>query len=111
MGPRILLAFCLLAFTSPAGAEPAKPAESVPTGLESVTPYKVVREKKLTNYKVEVQQRMTTGKYPRVESMKARIIPNDGGTVTHYTGTWLTPDPRAFIIGWKGGLLDVDGDG
>jgi len=111
MGPRILLSFCLLTFSLSAWAEPAKPPETTPTGLESVTDYKVVREKKLTNYKVEIQQRMTTGKYPRVESMKARIIPNDGGSVTHYTGTWLSPDPRGFVIAWKGGLLDLDGDG
>lgn len=111
MGPRILIALCLLALTAPALADSAKPSESTPTGLESVTPYEVVREKKLTNYKVEIQQRKTTGKYPRVESMKARIIPNDGGSVTHYTGTWLTPDPRSFIVGWKGGMLDLDGDG
>ena len=112
MGPRILIALCLVALSGSALADPAKPAESpAPTGLESVTPYEVVREKKLTNYKVEIQQRKTTGKYPRVESMKARIIPNDGGSVTQYTGTWLTPDPRSFVIGWKGGSLDLDGDG
>ena len=114
MGPRILailISLISLTVSSGTSAEAAKAPESVPGGAEAVTPYQVVREKKLTNYKVEIQQRMTTGKYPRVESMKASIIPNDGSAATQYTGTWLTPDPRSFVIGWKGGLLDLDGDG
>ncbi len=113
MGLRIFLLFCLWLAPSLGRAEaPAKVPESAPSsGAEQVTPYSVVKQKQFPNYKVEIQQRMTVAKYPRVESMKARIIPSGGGSVTQYTGVWLNPDPKAFVIGWEGGPLDLDGDG
>jgi len=115
MGLRIFFA-CLL-LLSPLGVRaqaPAapKPPESAATGgAEEVTPYTVVKQKQFPNYKVEIQQRMTKSKFPRVESMKMRIVPAGGGSVIDYTGTWVNPDPRAFVIGWEGGQLDLDGDG
>lgn len=119
MGLRIFLFCCWLLSSSGAWAQsapslPAKLPESAPSGpvgTEQVTPYTVVKEKQFPNYKVEIQQRMTIAKFPRVESMKARIIPSGGGSVTQYTGVWLNPDPKAFVIGWEGGPLDLDGDG
>ncbi len=93
---------------SPVDAQslPAEPAKK-----EEVTPWSVVKKKELSNYKIEISQRMTIAKFPRVESMKARIIPKDGGAVTEFEGTWVNPDPKSFLLSWKGGLLDVDGDG
>lgn len=76
-----------------------------------LTAWKVVKSKVYPNYKVEILERWTTGKWPRRDSMKARIVPKEGGAVTEYTGTWLTPDPREFVVDWKEGqLLDVTGD-
>src|SRR5262245_10272348 len=48
---------------------------SGPVGKEQVTPYSVVKEKTFPNYKIEIQQRMTIAKFPRVESMKMSITP------------------------------------
>ncbi|HCU23604.1 MAG TPA: hypothetical protein DF383_01200 [Deltaproteobacteria bacterium] len=107
---------------SPLHAEPLTASSKIPPlpesrgsgpalGSEQVTPYTVVGEKKFSNYKVEIQQRMTVAKFPRVESMKVRIIPNEGGSVTTFTGTWVNFDPKAFVIDWQGKPLDLDGDG
>jgi hypothetical protein len=72
----------------------------------------VVRSKDFPKYKVEIQERWQMGKYPRVDAMKARIVPKDGSPVTELTGTWLTPDPREFAADWKEGqVLDMTGDG
>ena len=116
MGPRNFLVWLLLLSPLPLRAEPpaapAKAPESAPAaGAEQLTPYSVVKQKKFPNYKVEIQQRMTISKFPRVESMKVHIEPNGGGAPIDYTGTWVNPDPKAFVIGWEGGLLDLDGDG
>ncbi len=76
----------------------------------NVSPWKVIRQKSFPNYKVEVEQRSTLGKWPRVESTRARIIPQSGGSVTEVNAVLLTPDPRDYVRDWKGGLLDMDGD-
>jgi hypothetical protein len=93
-----------------------KPFLAYPQGEDSapsprLTAWKVVKSKVYPQYKVEILERWTTGKWPRRDSMKARIVPKEGGAVTEYTGTWLTPDPREFVVDWKEGrLLDVTGD-
>jgi hypothetical protein len=77
-----------------------------------MTAWKLIRSKEFPNYKVEIQERWQMGKYPRVDAMKARIIPKDGTAVTEVTGTWLTPDPRDYAADWKEGqILDLNGDG
>jgi len=115
MGLRIFITCLLLLSPGFLWAEsptiPKMPESAPSTGTEQVTPYTVTKKKDFPNYKVEIEQRMTISKFPRIESMKARIIPNGGGSVTHFTGTWVNPDPKAFVIGWEGGPLDLDGDG
>lgn len=79
---------------------------------EALTSWKVVKRKKFPNYKVEILERWTMGKFPRVDSMKARIVPINGGSVTEFNGVWLTPDPREFVADWKpANGLDMTGDG
>lgn len=86
--------------------------EPPPVPQGGLTSWKVVRAKEFPNYKVEILERWTTGKLARVDSMKARIIPKDGGSVTEFTGTWLTPDPKEFVADWQAGqVLDLTGDG
>lgn len=105
----LLSPLALRAQTPGSGGKTSESASA--TGVEEVTPYRVVKQKQFPNYKVEIQQRMTKSKFPRVESMKMRIVPNGGGSVIDYTGTWVNPDPRAFAIGYEGGPFDLDGDG
>ncbi len=77
-----------------------------------VTDWQLVRQKVFPHYRVEILQRWAKGKFPRIESQKARIVPLQGGTVTEITGTWLTPDPKDFLKDWQPGRpLDITGDG
>ncbi len=76
----------------------------------NVSPWKIIRQKSFPNYKVEIEQRFTLGKWPRIESTRARIIPQSGGSVTEVNAVLLTPDPKDYVRDWKGGLLDMDGD-
>lgn len=98
----VVFALGLILFLRLAPAQETRPVE--------LTPWKVIRQKTFPNYKVEILQRWTKGRWPRVDSMKARIIPHDGGAVTEYSATFMTPDPRDYVIQWKGGLLDLNGD-
>lgn len=78
---------------------------------EILGPYTLVRQKVFPNDKVEVLQRSTLGKFPRIESTRVRIVPNDGTAATEIKGTWMTPDPKVFAPTWSGGPIDLDGDG
>jgi hypothetical protein len=85
--------------------------EPPPVPQGALTSWKVVKSKEFPNYKVEIQERWQMGKYPRIDAMKARIVPKDGSPATEVTGTWLTPDPREFAADWKEGqILDLTGD-
>ena len=76
MGLRIFITCLLLLSPGLLRAEvpniPKMPETAPATGAEQVTPYTVVKKKDFPNYKVEIEQRMTLSKFPRVESMKAR---------------------------------------
>lgn len=87
---------------------PAKPTEAPKQKLSS---WKVSKAKTFPHYKIEILERWSMGKFPRVDSMKARIIPLAGGPVTEFEGVWITPDPKDFVEGWAGGKLDFTGDG
>jgi len=94
----------LLGAVAPASAESANPGQ--------LSSWKVVKKKAFPNYNVEILERWMMGKFPRIDSMKARIVPKEGGSVTEFEATWLTPDPREFVVGWKEGqVLDMNGDG
>ncbi|MCP5468087.1 MAG: hypothetical protein H7A32_02325 [Deltaproteobacteria bacterium] len=73
--------------------------------------WELKRQKQFPHYRVDVLERWTLGKLRRIDSTRVRIIPNEGGSVTEIESTWITPDPKEFIQGWTGGLLDVNGDG
>lgn len=81
------------------------------TPKPELTSWKLVRQKDFPNYKVEIYQRWAMGKFPRIDGMKAKIIPKAGGPATEFFGTWLTPDPRDFVVDWDGKPLDMNGDG
>lgn len=81
------------------------------TGEQGITPWSQVQKKALQNYNLEIYQRMTVAKFPRVDSMKIKLVPKSGGSVSEYEGTWISVDPQSFLIGYKGGTLDLDGDG
>jgi hypothetical protein len=85
--------------------------EPPPVPQGALASWKLVRAKDFPNYRVEIQERWQMGKYPRVDAMKARIIPKNGSPVTELTGTWLTPDPREYVADWKEGqIMDMTGD-
>jgi hypothetical protein len=94
-------------------AQPAPPPAPASPQVQpqEVTAWKVVRKKVYPYYQVELLQRWTMGKWPRIDGMKARITPVGGGPATEVEGTWMTPDPRDFAVGWPGGVLDMNGDG
>jgi hypothetical protein len=98
------------------GSSAQAPAAPAPTPAGEVAPQKLTewtlaKKRELQNYALEIYQRMTVAKFPRIDSMKAVIIPKAGGSRTEYEGTWINSDPKDFLIGWKGGTLDVDSDG
>ena len=108
---RCLLPVAGLLVSSVALAQTPPVPEAVPAAEQPLTPWTVVQKKALQNYNVEIYQRMTVAKFPRVDSMKVKLIPKSGGNGTEYEGAWINLDPQNFLIGWKGGTLDVDGDG
>lgn len=107
---RILSVLFVLSFGIFSNALLAQEPPPVPQG--ALTSWKLTRSKDYPNYKVEIQERWQMGKYPRVDAMKARIIPKDGSPATEIAGTLLTPDPKEFAADWKQGqVLDLTGDG
>lgn len=87
-------------------------AWSQDSGSGQLSSWKVVKKKNFPNYKVEILERWMMGKFPRVDSMKARIVPKEGGSVTEFEATWLTPDPKEFVVGWDDSkTLDMNADG
>jgi|GEM_PF-2352745 len=84
---------------------------STETKKEELGPWTPLKKKDFANYTIEISQRMTKSKYPRVDSMKARLVPKDGGKTIEIEGTWLNPDTKAFVIEAKGTGPDLDGDG
>jgi len=110
--PRLIAVGLLLAGTNLAWAQPnpsSAPTEEIPQ--QKVTDWSLAKKKSLPNYNMEIYQRMTVAKFPRVEAMKIKLIPKSGGTPTEIEGTWLSADPANYIIGYKGGALDLDSDG
>jgi hypothetical protein len=93
---------------APAAPAPTPAGEGAP---QKLTEWTLAKKRELQNYALEIYQRMTVAKFPRIDSMKAVIIPKAGGSRTEYEGTWINSDPKDFLIGWKGGTLDVDSDG
>lgn len=79
---------------------------------QTPAPWTLKQTKEMANFKVEVFERHSTGKFPIVEAMKLRIVPKAGGSVTEYTGKWLNIDPQKFIKNFAPDKnLDITGSG
>ena len=111
----LVVIFCLAIVLSintkvQAQATPSQPENSI-TANQTLTPWTLIKQKVFPNYKVEIYQRMTIGKFPAIDSMKARITPLAGGSVVQHEAPRLNPDYRSYVTGWVSGLFDLDGDG